>query len=189
MAGTRPRFPRLGVALDVTVEAGETQSRGRIADLSPDALKVRWHADSAQLQPGTNVRLRFALPDREFPLWVTASVARTNPESAVLWFVDLDDQKFQRLKDLMDSLLRREWQEVLDELLAPTPSGEGQVKPQATSVSRPDPRKQEARVTPEDKASSPSSSGPEENGSQELLDRVGLGSLRFPSDGVLSTQW
>jgi len=189
MGGTRPRFPRLGVALDVTVEAGGTQWRGRIVDLSPDAVKVRWPAEAAQLQPGANVRLRFALLDREFPFWVTASVARTSPESTVLWFVDLEDQQFQRLKDLMDSLLQREWQQVLDELVTLTPMGEGQVKPQETSASRPEAVEEQARVTPEDEASSSSSTGPDEDRLQELLARSGLSSLRFPSDGALSTQW
>jgi len=189
MAGTRTRYPRLGVALDVTVEAGGTQWRGRMVDLSRDAVKVRWPAESAQLQPGTNVRLRFALPDREFPFSVTASVARASAESTVLWFVDLEDEQFQRLKDLVDSLLQREWQEVLDELFTLTPSGEGQVKPQETSASRPDPPKEEVLVTPEDEASSAPSTEPGEDTSQELLARTGLNSLRFPSDGVLSTQW
>ena len=194
MAGTRTRYPRLGVALDVTVEAGGTQWRGRMVDLSRDAVKVRWPAESAQLQPGTNVRLRFALPDREFPFSVTASVARASPESTVLWFVDLDDQQFQRLKDLVDSLLQREWQDVLDELFTLTPSGEGEVKPQETGASRPEPVEEEVLVTPEDEASSAPSTEPGEDTSgedtsQELLARTGLNSLRFPSDGVLSTQW
>lgn len=189
MAETRLRFPRLGVALDVTVEAGGMESRGRILDLSRDAVKVRWLAGAAQLQPGANVRLQFALPDRAFPFWVTASVARTSPESAVLWFVDLEDQQFQRLKDLMDSLLHREWQQVLDEVVTLTPSGEGQVKPQGTSAPSPEPATEEARVTPQEEASSPSGTGPEGDRLQELLAQAGLNSLRFPSNVVLSPQW
>lgn len=181
MAETRLRYPRLGVALDVTVEAGETQLRGRIVDLSPDAVKVRWPWEPARLQPGTDVRLRFALPDREFPFWVTASVARTSPESTILWFVDLEDQQFQRLKDLVDSLLQREWQQVLDEVVTLTPSGEGQVKQEETSATSPEPVGEAARVTPEAEATSASS--------QELLAQAGLSNLRLPSSGVLSRQW
>jgi len=180
MAGTRTRYPRLSVALDVIVEAGATQWRGRIVNLSPDAVKVRWRAESAQLQPGTDVRLKFALPDREFPFWVTASVARTSPESTVLWFVDLEDQQFQRLKALVDSLLQREWQQVLDEIVALTPPGEGQAMPQGTSASRPEPVEEEARVTPEEEGNS---------GLRELLARTAISRLRFPRSGVLSTQW
>jgi hypothetical protein len=168
------------VALDVIVEAGATQWRGRIVDLSPDAVKVRWLAESAQLQPGTEVRLKFALPDREFPFWVTASVARTSPESTVLWFVDLEEQQFQRLKDLLDSLLQREWQQVLDEVVALTPPGEGQAMPQGTSASRPEPVVEKARGAPEEEGNSPV---------RELLARTGISGLRFPRSGVLSTQW
>jgi len=208
MGETRLRFPRLGVALDVTVEAGETQWRGRIVDLSPDAVKVRWPAEAAQLEPGANVRLQFALPDREFPFWVTASVARTSPESAVLWFVDLEDQQYQRLKDLMDSLLHREWQQVLDELVTPVPSGGGEAKSLATTPPKPEPVPEPARVTarattppkPEPveeqapktaavEASSSGSADPDEGPSQEFLARAGLNSLHFPGGGVLSPQW
>ena len=189
MGETRLRFPRLGVALDVTVEAGGTLWRGRIVDLTPAAVKVRWPAEAAQLEPGANVRLQFALPDREFPFWVTASVARTSPESAVLWFVDLEDQQYQRLKDLMDSLLHREWQQVLDELVTPVPSGGGEAKSLATTPPKPEPVEEQAPKTAAVEASSSGSADPDEGPSQEFLARAGLNSLHFPGGGVLSPQW
>jgi hypothetical protein len=186
---TRLRFPRLGAALDVTVEAGGTQWRGRILDLSRDAVKVRWQEGAAGVKPGANVRLQFALRDRELPFWVTASVARTSPESAVLWFVDLEDQQFQRVKDLVDSLLQREWQQVLDELVTLTPPAGGQVKPIGTSPSKPEAVEEQGRLTPEEEASSSSSTGPDEDRLHEDLARAGINSLHFPSGGVLSPQW
>ena len=193
MPETRLKFPRLGVALDVTVEAGGTEWRGRMLQLSRDAVKVRWPEEPAQLKPGTNVRLRFALPDREFPFSVTASVAQTSPESTILWFVDLEDQQFQRLKDLVDSLLQREWHQVLDEIVTLTPSGAGQGKPPATSPPRPEPPRpepvEEAPATPEEEVISSSSTESDEGRFKEFLARAGLSNLRFPSSGVLSRQW
>ena len=189
MEETRLRFPRLGTALDVTVATGETQWRGRILNLSRDAVKVRWQAEAAQLQPGANVRLQFALRGRELPFWVTASVARTSPESAVLWFVDLEDQQFQRVKDLVDSLLQREWQQVLDELVMPVPSGGVEAKPRETTPSRPEPVQEPARPTPEEEATSSSSTDPDKDKLKELLAQTGLNSLHFPGGGVLSPQW
>jgi len=191
MTETRPKYPRLGVALDVTVEAGGTQWRGRMINLSPDAVKIRWPGEPAQLKPGTDVRLRFALPDREFPFWLAASVAQTSPQSTVLWFVDPDDQQFRRLKDLLDSLLQREWEQVLDELVVLTPSGAGPAGLQRTSAPSPEPPSPEPEEqAPEMAAASPSqSAGSEADGSQELLARTGLSGLRFPRSGVFSTQW
>jgi len=174
------------VALDVTVEAGGTQWRGRIINLSPDAVKIRWPGEPAHLQPGTDVRLRFALPDREFPFWLPASVAQTSPQSTVLWFVDLEDQQFWRLKDLLDSLLQREWEQVLDELVVLTPSGEGPAGLHRTSAPSPEPEEPAREMA----AASPSqSAGSEADGSQELLAQAGLDRLHFPRDAVLSTQW
>ena len=191
MTETRPKYPRLGVALDVTVEAGGTQWRGRIINLSPDAVKIRWPGEPAQLKPGTDVRLRFALPDREFPFWLAASVAQTSPQSTVLWFVDPDDQQFRRLKDLLDSLLQREWEQVLDELVVLTPSGAGTAGLQRTSAPSPEPPSPEPEEqAPEMAAASPSqSAGSEADGSQELLAQAGLDGLHFPSDAVFSSQW
>ena len=191
MTETRPKYPRLGVALDVTVEAGGTQWRGRIINLSPDAVKIRWPGEPAQLQPGTDVRLRFALPDREFPFWLAASVAQTSPQSTVLWFVDPDDQQFRRLKDLLDSLLQREWEQVLDELVVLTPSGAGPAGLQRTSAPSPEPPSPEPEEqAPEMAAAHPSqSAGSEADRSQELLAQAGLDGLHFPSDAVFSSQW
>ena len=191
MTETRPKYPRLGVALDVTVEAGGTQWRGRMINLSPDAVKIRWPGEPAQLKPGTDVRLRFALPDREFPFWLAASVAQTSPQSTVLWFVDPDDQQFRRLKDLLDSLLQREWEQVLNELVVLTPSGAGPAGLQRTSAPSPEPPSPEPEEqAPEMAAAHPSqSAGSEADGSQELLAQAGLDGLHFPSDAVFSSQW
>ena len=106
MGRDRRRYPRVGVALDICVEALGTQWHAKTVDLSPRGVKVALPANLVEFPPGTTAELRLALPDGRSPLAFTASVIRTDPDGTALKFDHLGDEHFQRLKDLVDSLLQ-----------------------------------------------------------------------------------
>ncbi len=106
MGRDRRRYPRVGVALDTSVEALGIQWQAKTVDLSPYGVKVGVPATWLNLPPGTRADLRLALPDGESPMALTAHVVRTDPDGVALNFVDLEAQRFARLKGLVDSLLQ-----------------------------------------------------------------------------------
>ncbi len=94
------------MALDVSVEALGGQWQVTTVDLSPHGVKVALPANSIMLPPGTCAELRLALPDGDSPLVFPATVVRTDPDGIALNFAKVEDQHFQRLKDLVNSLLQ-----------------------------------------------------------------------------------
>ena len=98
----RRRHPRAGVELDATVEATSGVWRGKTLNLSRYGAKIASPATSVHLPPGTSVKIRFPLPDQD-PLSFIANVERTDHDGMALSFNDLGEQKFQRLKELVDS--------------------------------------------------------------------------------------
>ncbi len=189
------------MALDVALEATGNRWQGRIVDLSPYTVKVRSLTKAVNLPPGTNVDLRFALPEQGLPLSLTACVLQANPESIVL---NLKPHQFQSLKDLVDSLLEREWQQVLNELHGLAPSAVTEVKRDEPSAPRPEPTREVERVTAQqqpaplrevERVTAQQQPAPLPEGESEkdplpeLLAQAGLDSLRLPSNGALSPQW
>ena len=114
MGEDRRRYPRACPALDVTLDATGRQCRGKTVNLSPYGAKVALSGNSVPLAPRMNIGLRLTLPDGELSL--AAMVCRTDPDGVALNFGSLEAGQFQRLKDLVDSLLVQEWRELLTEL-------------------------------------------------------------------------
>ncbi|MBI4591701.1 MAG: PilZ domain-containing protein [Candidatus Rokubacteria bacterium] len=168
------RYPRLSVALDVTLEAAGDQCRGRIVDLRPETAKIRFLAKSLDLQPGANVQLRFAVPDQGSPLSVMASVVQTSPESVVLSLINLERQQFRRLKELVDSLLEREWQQLLNELPELTSPREAVVKRDETSAPKADAAKEVEPFRPKEERGPVHDALPEEDPFKELPPQIEL---------------
>ena len=106
MGRDRRRYPRVGVTLGVIVDGAGALWQGKTVDLSPYGVKITLPPSSVNLPPGTSVQLRLALADPEPPLSLTASVIRTDRDGVALNFVELGSEHFERLKKLVDSLIR-----------------------------------------------------------------------------------
>ena len=104
MRRDRRRYSRAGVELDATVEAAGRLWEGKTLNLSPYGAKVNGAAKSVNLPPGTRVRLRLPLRDRDPLLSLPASVERTDSDGMALSFDRLAEQQFQLLKEFVDSL-------------------------------------------------------------------------------------
>ena len=107
MGQDRRRYPRVGVALDISVEALGIQWQAKTVDLSPYGVKVGVPGSWVNVPPGTRADLRLALPDGESPLALTASVVRTDPDGVALNFVNVGTEPFARIKGFVDTLLPR----------------------------------------------------------------------------------
>lgn len=105
MGQDRRRYPRISVALGISVEALGRQWRGRTIDLSPYGVKIAWPAEGIEFPPGTTAGLRLSLPDGEAPLAFRGRVSRTDADGVAFNFVNPGARDFARLKDLIDSLL------------------------------------------------------------------------------------
>lgn len=105
MGRDRRRYPRVGVALDISVEAAGRQWDAKTVDLSPYGVKVALPAHGIKLPPGTTIQLRLILPDGDAPLALTARVVRTDRDGIALCFEHLEPGYFERLKAAVDSLL------------------------------------------------------------------------------------
>ena len=114
MSEDRRCHPRACQALDVTLDASGQHWPGRTLNLSPYGAEVAVSGTSVPFPPGLNIGLRLTLPDGY--LFLTAVVVRTDPDGVALNFDSLEAAQFQRLKELVDSLLVQEWREILDEL-------------------------------------------------------------------------
>lgn len=207
MAHDRRRYPRATVRLAVTLEAESSQWHAKTLNLSPYGVKVASVVQVQPLRPGSSVQLRVALPDQDTPLALPASVVRTDPDGVALKFESPGDSEFRRVKDLVDSLLQREWREVLHEI-GGAPSPPAPTGPAGTAF-RP-PNGNRARVQwafgardPGAPASASAEAGPRRGAGElspttaesekdrwlDLLNRRGLGKLQLPGDGALSRQW
>lgn len=105
MGRDRRRYPRVGVALDISVEAASRRWDAKTVDLSPYGVKVALPANGIKLPHGTTIQLRLILPDGDAPLALTARVVRTDRDGIALCFENLGAGHFERLKAAVDSLL------------------------------------------------------------------------------------
>lgn len=101
----RRRYPRVGVQLEVSLEAFGIRWQGKTVDLSPYGVKVALPPTPVTLPVETSVELRLALSGGDSPLSLRASVVRVDPDGVALNFVNQGAVPFARLKDLVDSLL------------------------------------------------------------------------------------
>lgn len=200
MGEDRRCYPRACRALDVTLDAAGRQRRGKTVNLSPFGAKVALSGNSVPLAPRTNIGVRLTLPDGE--LSVTAMVVRTDPDGVALNFGSLEARQFQRLKDLVDSLLMQEWRELLVELEGGSPvpltapSSDRDVPPPETpsaqaTVAASQPSvfaRQRGRPTPPKPSVTPAHDHSETERLRALLNRLGLGDLQLPS-GPLTGHW
>lgn len=105
MGRDRRRYPRVGVALDISVEAAGLRWDAKTLDLSPYGVKIALPTNSASLPAGTAIQLRLVLSDGGPPLGLTARVVRTDRSGIALCFENLEAGYFERLKAVVDSLL------------------------------------------------------------------------------------
>lgn len=105
MRRDRRRYPRVGAALDINVEAAGRRWDSKTVDLSPYGVKVALAANGIKLPPGTTIQLRLILPDGGSPLALTARVVRIDRDGIALCFENLEAGYFERLKAVVDSLL------------------------------------------------------------------------------------
>ncbi len=136
------------------------------------------------LLPGTTVQLRLPVTNGEPPTSLSGRVERTDPDGIALSFPNLQDEQFERVKALVNSLLHQEWRELATQL-AVRPSVE---EAEATSVgaSKPEPVGGTQPRRQEEPARDDQS---ERERWQALLQRLGLQNLRLPSEGPLARQW
>jgi hypothetical protein len=106
MGRDRRRYPRVGVGLDITVDAAGGQWQAKTVDLSPHGVKIAMPATSSGLRPGTKVQLQLAVSDQKPALSLTASVVRSDPDGIALDFINPGALCFARLKEFVDSLLQ-----------------------------------------------------------------------------------
>ncbi len=207
MAQERRRYPRTSVALDVTLEAGDSRWQAKMVDLSPYGVKVASPEASENLTPGRSVQLRFPRLDQDAPISLAAHVARMDPDGVALTFPALGEQQFARLKDLVDALLLREWQEVLSDLARPqqqaggsrnrtklpTPAKKLESHQPVAAMEGADQHRPvtaaESQAPLKAPASGATSDVEELERLKALLRRCGLGNLRLPPDGALTRQW
>lgn len=195
------RYPRAGIGLDVTVKAASSQWQGKTLNLSPYGVKIGALAKSVNLPPGTSVQLWFPQRGQDPSLSLTAKVERTDPDGIALSFTNLRDQQFQQLNELVDSLLLREWQDLLGQLGAPRlpdPNPGIPNRPESLEANPPvekgdgaseigaSRRESEGEV---EQVKPLETSGSEKDRWQHLLNRLGLENLRLPGDGRLTRQW
>jgi hypothetical protein len=103
MGKDRRRYLRVGLELEVSLEASGIRWQGKTLDLSPYGVKVALPPHPVTLPPGTSVELRLALSGGDSPLSLTASVVRMDPDGIALNFLNQGALPFARLKDLVDS--------------------------------------------------------------------------------------
>lgn len=212
MGGSERAHPRLGVALDVAVDTPAGQWWGRIVHLTADTIKLRPLDGPIDLAPGSDVRLRSASLEFDPPLSLRAIVVQTSAESLILAWVNVSRREFQQLRDHVDSILQREWQELLDDLTELTRLGEtgeapteppapeaeprepARAEPPAVAAAAPKPEPEPVAGRREDAAPPPPAepSVPpdlDEEQLQEVMARLGLEGLHLPADALLSAQW
>ncbi len=108
MGRDRRRYARVGVALDISVEAAGRRWDVQTVDLSPYGVKVALPPNGGiKLPTGTAIQIRLAVPDEDSPLALTASVVRTDRDGIALCFEHLEAGYFERVKAVVDSLLGR----------------------------------------------------------------------------------
>lgn len=176
MGRDRRRHQRAKVGLDVALEAADVSWQGKTVDLSPYGVKVALLAESTSLPPGTNVQLSLSLSDEGSPVCVPATVVRTDSEGMALNFDGLGDQEFQRLKDLVGSLLVREWKRMIRQLET------GQSPDAGAGLSN------EPLLEPQELSFAAAGEDSQRDAWQAVLGRAGL-DVQLPDNGSLSSPW
>ena len=105
MGRDRRRYPRVAVELEASLETSGIRWRGKTVALSPYGAKVALPPHPVTLPPGRSVEARLALPGEDAPLSLMAQVLRVDPDGIALNFPNQGAPPFERLKDLVDSLL------------------------------------------------------------------------------------
>ena len=105
MGKDRRRYPRVGLELDVSLETSGIRWQGKTVVLSPYGAKVALPPHPVTLPPGRSVEARLALPGEDSPLSLMAQVLRVDADGIALNFPNQGAPPFERLKDLVDSLL------------------------------------------------------------------------------------
>ena len=102
----RRRYPRAEVVWDIIL-ASENGSRwrGETADLNQFGVRVRFESSEPGPSAGTIVRLQFAPPDGESPMFLKGIVWHVHAQGSVVLFSNLATNEFLRLKQLTDRLL------------------------------------------------------------------------------------
>lgn len=212
MGEDRQGYPRACRPLDVTLDASGQQWGGNTVNLSPYGAKVALPEMSVPLAPGTNIGLWLTLPDGD--LFLRAVVDRTDPDGVALNFDRLEDGEFQRLKDLVDSLLIQEWRALLAELQGDepvpvlaelqedepvpetvppeTPESPPPESAEAPASVAPDQpslfARQRARAHPPKPPVTPAEDDLDTDRLRELVGRLGLGDVQLPP-GPLTGPW
>jgi len=107
MGRDRRRYPRVTLALGISVAALGRQWQAKTIDLSPYGVRIALPAGPATLPAGTIAELQLSLPDEQAPLVLGGRVVRTDPDGVAFNFVNLSARRFSRLKHLVDSLIER----------------------------------------------------------------------------------
>lgn len=185
MGRERRRYHRTTLGVDISLEVAGRQWQAKTINLSPYGAKVARLPNVGTLLDGTSVQLRLPAVGQEPPLCLTANVERTESDGIALSFPALGDQQLQRLKDLVDSLLLREWQELASQLVdAKTPEKVGAAA--ASAVPTPKSAEGERPLAPRE----PADDGEAERERwQALLHRLGFEHIQLPRDGTLARQW
>jgi len=105
MEKDRRRYPRVGLEWAVNLETSGIRWQGKTVVLSPYGAKVSLAPHPVTLPPGRSVEARLALPGEDAPLSLMAQVLRVDPDGIALNFPNQGAPPFERLKDLVDSLL------------------------------------------------------------------------------------
>ena len=104
MGRDRRRYPRVGVALDISIEAAGRRWDAKTVDLSPYGVKVALPASAIRPSEGTSIKLLLSAPPSAETLSMKGMVWRREPKSMVLIFVELGREQLERLKDLVEFL-------------------------------------------------------------------------------------
>jgi DNA-binding response OmpR family regulator len=96
----RRRSPRAAIAIPIRV-FDRTEWEGVSVNLSTFGVKIR---PRRPVTPGPSVRLQFALPDDQDPLFVLAQFSRTDDAEHVYRFVNLTPTEHRRLDTLVQRL-------------------------------------------------------------------------------------
>lgn len=195
-------------AFDVTVESPRGHWSGKTTDLSPSGAKVTLEGNAVRLPLMTVIQLRISPPDGDPPISLPARVIETDSDGVILSFFNLREQAQRGLKDLLDSVVLREAQVLLEQsgsngserhaspqssmppgFLDDTRPAEGAAAPKGAEPVKPSAVEEPQRAEPEERPVPPSDVRAEGARLQELLGKAGLDGLSLPSNGVLSPQW
>ena len=107
MKRDRRRYPRVGVALRVQVQAGDHRWTGTTVDVGPYGIKLTGPASDIALPPGSRAQVQVVLPDGQPPISLTASIVRSDAGGIALNVVNIEAVEFARLRQFVDRTLQQ----------------------------------------------------------------------------------